>query len=101
MTIFDPTKIIPVGTLMFGRERFAYIATEDEDARLQPTSCAARSQTTRCCADREQVHPDRAPTRLRCADVGVGPNRLWLLKKDAVFRHTLTKATTSASLRCG
>jgi hypothetical protein len=25
-TIFDPTKVMPVGTLMFGRERFAYIA---------------------------------------------------------------------------
>lgn len=90
-TIFDPTKILPVGSLMFGKERFAYIATEAEEQGFT----AVMSGTVADGMVLQLVERKYQPTPAdiaECAQLGVDHNRLWLLKADAVFRHHLTKA---------
>jgi hypothetical protein len=91
MTIFDPTKVVPVGTLMFGRERFAYVADRGEDEAFSTVlSGEVVDDTVLRLIERKYV--PTAADKQHCAEIGVDPNRLWLFRKDAVFRHTATKA---------
>lgn len=91
MTIFDPTKCIPVGSLMFGRERFAYVADESETMAFSEVMQGNRADATVLQLIERKYTPLPAD-RAMCAELGVDPDRLWLLKADSVFRHTLTKA---------
>lgn len=91
VTVFDPTKVVPVGNTMFGRERLAYVADDDE---MQGFS-AALAGTVIDPMVMQLIERKYTPTeqdKTFCASVGVDPNRLFLFKKDAVFRHTLTRA---------
>lgn len=91
LTIFDPTKIMPVGTLMFGRERFAYIASAGEgDAFDQVLNGDAVDETVLQLVERKYTPTEQ--DRVACAELGVDHDRLYLLRKDAIFRHTVTKA---------
>lgn len=91
MTIFDPTKVLPVGTLMFGRERFAYIASrEEEDAFGKVMSGEVVDDTVLQLIERKYAATEQ--DKAACADVGADHTRLWLFRKDALFRHTLTKS---------
>lgn len=91
MTIFDPTKVLPVGTLMFGRERFAYVAERGEDeAFSQVMSGELADGTVLQLIERKYVPTPQ--DEAVCAELGVDKNRLWLFREDAVFRHTLTRA---------
>jgi len=91
LTIFDPTKVIPVGTLMFGRERFAYIATREEDEAFAKVMKGDIADDTVLQLIERKYEPT-AVDRAACADLGVDHDRLWLFKKDAVFRHTMTRS---------
>lgn len=91
VTIFDPTKIMPVGTLMFGRERFAYIATREEDEAFTEIFKGEIADGTVLDMIEKKYEPSAAD-RAACGDIGVDYSRLWLMRKDAVFRHTLTRA---------
>ena len=91
MTVLDPTKVIPVGQLMFGRERFAYIATEAEDDAM---SAVFRGEIVddmimRLIERRYEATPSDIAA---CGEIGIDYRRLWLFKEDSCFRHTLTKA---------
>jgi hypothetical protein len=91
LTIFDPTKVIPVGTLMFGRERFAYIATREEEEAFNQVM---RGEVADPMV-RDLIEAKYQPTgmdRAACADIGVDYSKLWLFRQDALFRHTQTKA---------
>ena len=91
MTIFDPTKVMPVGTLMFGRERFAYIANEFEHIAFESVMRGEQVDGTVL----QLIEGKYTPTPMdiaACAELGVDHTRLWLFKRDALFRHTLTKA---------
>lgn len=91
LTIFDPTKVIPVGTLMFGRERFAYIASREEEEAF---SQVMRGEVTDPMV-RNLLEGKYEPTgqdRAACADIGVDYSKLWLFRTDALFRHTQTKS---------
>lgn len=91
MTIFDPTKILPVGMLMFGRERFCYIASREEnEAFSQVMSGDVADDTVLQLIERKYVPTSQ--DRVACADIGVDYDRLWLFKKEALFRHTMTKS---------
>lgn len=91
-TVFDPTKVIPVGTLMFGRERFAYCASRGEHQAF-----------TRVFSDTEPLVDETVlkliegrykPTeeeRAFCTANEIDPDALWLFKKGTCFRHTLTR----------
>lgn len=90
-TVFDPTKIMPVGQFLFGRERFAYIASDIEGVAFQGSASGEDVDPV----VRKMVERKYEPTeadKAACAEVGVDHNRLWLLRRGAVFRHTLTRA---------
>lgn len=90
-TIFDPTKVVPVGSMMFGRERFAYVATRSEDeAFTSALSGEVVDETVMQLI--EQKYTPTGADRQACQELGVDPTRLWLFKRNAVFRHTMTKA---------
>lgn len=91
LTIFDPTKVMPVGTLMFGRERFAYIATRDEEEAFQRIMKGEIADGTVLQLIEGKYKPTESD-KAACAEVGVDHNLLWLFREDAIFRHTLTKA---------
>lgn len=91
LTVFDPTKVIPVGNLMFGRERFAYHASRDEhDAFESVMSGQAIDETILRLIERK-YEPGRGEAGV-LGDLGVDADRLWLFKKQTCFRHTLTRA---------
>jgi len=91
LTIFDPTKIVPVGNLMFGRQRFAYIAGEGEDKAF---SAVFRGEVVdnQVLKLVERKYTPTEAEKQEFTDLGIDATRLWLMPKDSVFRHTLTKA---------
>jgi hypothetical protein len=91
MTIFDPTKILPVGQLMFGRERFAYIATREEHEAFKQVM---RGDSVDGMVLRmiERQYEPTGSDRAICGDLGVDADHLWLFKEDSIFRHSLTRA---------
>lgn len=91
MTIFDPTKVVPVGSTMFGRERFAYVADRGEDDAFTEV---LRGEVVDGTVLRliERKYAPTAQDKVHLAEIGVDPNRLWLFRQDAVFRHTMTRA---------
>ena len=91
MTVFDPTKIIPVGTLMFGRERFAYVADRAENEAFTEVMAGNIADST-VLQLIERKYTPTAQDLVACADLGVDSNNLWLFKQDAIFRYTLTKS---------
>lgn len=91
MTIFEPTKVVPVGNLMFGRERFAYIASEGEDEAFGSVMSGDIVDDQVLRLMERKYTPDRGESQY-LESLGINPKRLWLFKQDAVFRHTLTRA---------
>ena len=91
LTIFDPTKIVPVGNLMFGRERFAYVASSDESEGFDQTMKGKVADATVMQLIERKYTPSKGE-RQEFEALGVDCERLWLMRSDAVFRHTLTRA---------
>lgn len=91
LTIFDPTKVLPVGNLMFGRERFAYIASGGEDEAFTQVMRGDVADETVLQLIERKYEPSEMDKQA-CADLGVDHNRLWLFKRDAMFRHSATRA---------
>ena len=94
LSILDPTKVLPVGQLMFGRERFAYVASlQEHEAFVQVFEGKGHDPLVL-----KMFEGPYTPTPLELAqlsDAHRGPvNKvyLWLFKKDSVFRHTLSRA---------
>lgn len=90
-TIFDPTKVIPIGQLMFGKERFAYVATREENEAFTKVFSGDIADSTILQLLERKIDPS-ASDRAACAEVGVDHSNLWLFREDAIFRHTLTRA---------
>lgn len=92
MTVFDPTKVVPVGMLMFNQERFAYVADEEEDRAFQSIAEGEERDVVvqRLLAGR--YTPQSKREREELEEMGVDIRRLWLFREGACFRHTLTRA---------
>lgn len=90
-TIFDPTKIMPVGSMMFGRERFAYIANKEEAAAFDAALKGDVADSTVIQLIERRYSPTGAD-KVACAEVGVDSELLFLFKETALFRHSLTKS---------
>lgn len=121
VSTLDTTKVVPVGTMMFGQEQLAYIAEPDEAARFDailrrrddpgsdpsmaylPVSYGDRMLTNASGGGIDPVDPivrrlitrRYRPTRAEQARLraeGVENTRhLFLLDQRFAFRHTLTK----------
>lgn len=97
VTIFDPTKIMPVGQLMFGRERFAYIASRAETEGFRRIVDGQGADTMFSKMIERQYEPsDEEKNYLGTAN----GDTFWLLREEACFRHTLTKADYERFASC-
>ena len=92
ITIFDPTKVVPVGNLMFGRERFAYIADRGEDEAFSQVMRGEIVDDTVMRLIEKKYEPTGFRQAGLCRARRVDHERLWLFNKDAVFRHSQTRA---------
>jgi hypothetical protein len=94
LTIIDPTKVLPVGQLMFGKERFAYIASHEEnDAFMKVFSGEGIDPMVLKMFDGPYTGTSKEMSYL--TEQHKGPSNkayLWLFKKDAIFRHTLSRS---------
>lgn len=107
LTILDPGKVLPVGQLFFGHERFAYIASPMEDEAFRAVFEGKGSDPTVL----KMFDGPYTPTIKELAYITQGSSRrsgggdledypqgrdnhvnLWLFKKDVIFRHSLTRA---------
>jgi hypothetical protein len=91
ITLLDPLKIVPVGNPMFNQEKLAYIADRDEDSVFGEVMTGPRG--TDPIIERLIVgkyEPDRKE-RSWLGELGVAPDRLYLLNPATVFRHSATR----------
>lgn len=92
LTVFDPTKVVPVGMLMFGMERFAYVASDSEESAFASIFVGKIADGLVI----QMIERKYIPSTLEAQELielGVNIDRLWLMRRDAVFRHTLTRAS--------
>lgn len=94
LSILDPTKVLPVGQLLFNKERFAYRASGAEHAAF----CDIFDGKTQDAQVMAMLEGPYTPTSEEIAAMGTKrgdteSGRLWLFKPDVVFRHTLTRAS--------
>jgi hypothetical protein len=91
LSVLDPVKVVPVGNLMFGRERFAYIADRGEEEGIASAIAGEVVDDMVMRLIERKYRPTEAE-RKNLAEMGVAPERLWLFKPQAVFRHTMTRS---------
>lgn len=89
ITFLDPTKVVPIGSGMFGEDRLAWHATREEFDAFTRVLDGVRFDPI---MERFFLGPYR-PTRDEADNLnsmGIDPNRLIELNPDNVFRHTIT-----------
>lgn len=94
LTIIDPTKVLPVGQMMFNQERFVYLATEKENDAFTAVFEGLRDDPNVLKMFDGPYQPTPAELRY-LTEAHRGPtNRvyMWLFKRDVLFRHTLSRA---------
>lgn len=92
MSLLDPLKIIPVGNLMFGQERLAYMATATESDSFQNVLAGENTSDLFVKNVIESWYEPDDRERAHIAQMGVDPSHLWLLSDKFVWRHTETRA---------
>lgn len=95
LTILDPTKVLPVGQLMFGMERYAYLASKSEHDAFMASAqnvLAGGEPTDGLSSQMLEgwYSPNASAEELNLA--GGSSDYMWLFKPQALFRHTMTKA---------
>lgn len=92
ISLLDPTKIVPVGTLLFNQDRLAYVADRTEVDMLE---AAANKEPDADPLAREIIVGPYEASRLELRQLendGVEPAKLFLLNPRNVWRHTATRA---------
>lgn len=92
LTIFDPTKIMPVGNLMFGRQRYAYLATKQENEAFYKVF---NGETRDPMAFRMLEGPyTPSPEEKELVSKGsrTCDKYFWLFRPEAIIRVCLSKA---------
>lgn len=102
-SIIDTLKVVPIGSLNFGRERLAYVATREEaegfDRALGLRDNPLRYATEPGVRRDETVErlivghyrPDKAEQQA-LREEGVDTEHLYEMDPNAVWRHTLTRS---------
>lgn len=91
MSLLDPLKVVPVGTLLFNQERLAYLADRSEEDMLE---AAAKQDPQADPLAREIVVGEYKPNQLEKRQLendGIEVNKLFLLNPVNVWRHTVTR----------
>jgi hypothetical protein len=92
LTILDPTKVTPVGNLMFNQDQLAYIADRTEVDMLD---AAVLNDPQADPVSRQIIMGKYAPPdyeRRNLAREGINPDWLYILNPRNVWRHTLTRS---------
>lgn len=92
LTIFDPTKVMPVGTLMFGRERFAYLANDAEHRAFEAIFAGKTSDDTVFRMLEGPYSPSLDEASL-LNKTNKNVKSLWLFRPEALVRIALTRAS--------
>lgn len=92
MSLLDPMKVIPVGDLMFGQERLAYMATNTESDSFRNVLAGENTSDLFVKNVIEGWYEPNVRERSHIANMGVDPENLWLLNQKFVWRHTETRA---------
>jgi hypothetical protein len=94
LTLLDPLKVIPVGNLMFNRERLVYIASETEGVQFDKVLAGENTSDLIVNSLIEKKYNPKEEEKRVLQDI-VGPkvdlNQLFYLKEENVFRHTETR----------
>lgn len=98
LSILDPLKILPVGNFMFGNERLVYMAEDLAEASDIYNSIAENNTSDLIVNDLFEGRYSPKPHELSEIQELVGysidlPQRLFLLKEDAVWRITASRAS--------
>jgi hypothetical protein len=93
ITMLDPMKVIPVGSMMFNKERLAYIADPNEDDSFADVILGKVSDPTiRQLVDKKYTpSPEERKWLAELLPSGGSIDRLYLLDEKNVFRHTATR----------
>lgn len=92
LTILDPTKVVPVGNLMFNQEQLAYIADRTEVDMLD---AAVLNDPVADPISRQIIIGKYDPSdmeRRNLARHGINAEWLYLMNPKFVWRHTLTRS---------
>jgi hypothetical protein len=91
ISLMDPLRVIPVGSLLFNREKLAYVADREEAERFEKI-LASRDGTDpiveRLFLGRYEPSDEE---RHWLASLGFNRPELFLLDPTSVFRHTATR----------
>lgn len=91
ITMLDPTKVVPVGNLMFNQEQLAYIADRTEVDMLD---ASVLNDPQADAVSRQIIVAKYAPPdyeRRNLAKQGVNSEWLYILNPRNVWRHTATR----------
>lgn len=91
LTVFDVTKVLPVGQLMFGKQRYAYIADDIETQRFGDVLGGEYVDDLVLRLIERKYNPSQPEIDL-CTRLGINPRNLWLFKQDAIIHFHDTKA---------
>lgn len=92
ITLLDPLKVVPVGNFMFGQERLAYVADRDESLQFYETLAGSNTSDLIVSSLLEAPYaPTDNERKFLWQQTGANMDYLFLLKKDAVWRHTETR----------
>jgi hypothetical protein len=92
VTILDPTKVTPVGNLMFNQDQLAYVADRTEVDMLD---AAVMNDPEADPVSRQIIMGKYAPTdmeRRNLNKLGINADWLYILNPVNVWRHTLTRS---------
>lgn len=89
ITFLDPTKVVPIGSGMFGRDRLAWQATYDELDTFDRMMKAEIFDPVMAQFFLGRYNPS-SDERMALSRLGVNPDKLLELNPDYVFRHTVT-----------
>lgn len=92
VTIFDPLKIVPVGNIMFGQEKLAWIASRDEAEGVEKVLAGVNtSDLSVTNFISERYSPTRSEKKFLKELTGANMDNLFIMNGNNVFRHTSTR----------
>lgn len=90
MSILDNLRVVPVGSRLFGEDRLAWQATEEEISLWDGDGIMLAADPIMATLFLGRYTPGKAEAGY-LAGLGVDPKRLLELNPDYVWRHTLTR----------
>lgn len=93
LTLLDPLKIMPVGSLLFNKEQLAWMADRAEADDINAVLNGEKTDPTVSQLISGKYTPSEVDRRALAPMMpsGYAPDRLYLMNPDTVFRHTATR----------